>query len=224
MCWVLKICSILMFKQFWKRAGITPTSCVLPCERGSFASDAAYESTAEERLRRKETQVNHVGTEAHLSVPDAQSHTQSHPCSINKENALLCFVPKLSNTFCSFQRVTLSFASGYYSFVARACKMPYWTLRVQVGWRQFPELYTHNRKKIHCRAEQIFPKESNFQICFISCNSSVTFSGSKELFINRCLFHLFSLYPPAKLFLLLLLRLHDPAYLQNSQGGDEEQT
>lgn len=159
MCWVLKICSIFMFEQFWKRAGITPTSCVLPCERGSFASDAAYESTAEERLRRKETQVNHVGTEAHLSVPDAQSHTQSHPCSIDKENALLCFVPKLSNTFCSFQRLTLSFASGYYSFVARACKMPYWTLCVRAGWRQFPELYTHTTERRYTAGRnKFFPK------------------------------------------------------------------
>lgn len=50
-----KTAAFRCLKSSEKRVGITPTSCVLQCGRAPFASDVAYENTAEERLKRKQT-------------------------------------------------------------------------------------------------------------------------------------------------------------------------
>lgn len=101
MCWVLKNCSILMFEKFWKRVGVTPTSYVLQCGRVPFASDVAYGNTAEGRLRRKQTQVNKVWSEA------CKMH--SHMVKVSNpplEDVLICFLLKLSIAFYTLKRWT----------------------------------------------------------------------------------------------------------------------
>lgn len=101
MCWVLKNCSILMFEKFWKRVGITPTSYVLQCGREPFASDGAYGNTAEGRLRRKQTQVNKVWSEA----CKMHNHTVKVTNSL-LEDVLMHFLLKLSIAFYTLKRET----------------------------------------------------------------------------------------------------------------------